>query len=131
MGDQTLHLMHSEPVKWNDVMKPIANMLNVPLVPYREWFARLQNAVLDTSEQGAAAQIDALKLMDMYRLGLRHLNPRRRTATESMGLLPSVASSKGFRASRTLQDECITRLGAAEAEKWVKYWRSIGYLPVA
>ncbi|KAL6304755.1 hypothetical protein BKA93DRAFT_261672 [Sparassis latifolia] len=137
MGE-TLHLVHPRPVTWDTIMKPIASVLAVPLVPYREWFARLQSSVLDTAsasnnskagDRVSGSTIDALKLMDMYRLGMKNLNPHRRTSTESMGLLPKVASQKAFHASATLMDERLCPpLCPGDANKWVHYWQSINFL---
>ncbi|KAL6298494.1 putative polyketide synthase [Sparassis latifolia] len=135
---ETLHLIHPRPVTWDIIMKPIASMLQVPLVPYPEWLARLQSSVIDTAtvsrnskanDQAGDPTIYALKLMDVYR-GLQSLDQHQRTSTESMGILPKVASDKGIRASETLMDSLLSPpLGASDAEKWVGYWRSINFLP--
>ncbi|GBE89888.1 putative polyketide synthase [Sparassis crispa] len=135
---ETLHLIHPRPVTWDIIMKPIASMLQVPLVPYPEWLARLQSSVIDTAtvsrnskanDQAGDPTIYALKLMDVYR-GLQSLDQHQRTSTESMGILPKVASDKGIRASETLMDSLLSPpLEASDAEKWVGYWRNVKFLP--
>ncbi|KAJ7638204.1 putative polyketide synthase [Roridomyces roridus] len=112
--DDTYHLVHPKPTTWNAIMEPMASMLDVPLVPYREWYARLK---------AADGDITALRLLDYFHLGLKtHMN------RESMGLLPKVVSSKGSRASETLINTTRS-LGADDVRSWVEYWRGIGYLP--
>ncbi|KAF7348023.1 putative polyketide synthase [Mycena sanguinolenta] len=41
--NETLHLVHPKPTTWKVVIEPLASALNVPLVPYAEWFARLKS----------------------------------------------------------------------------------------
>lgn len=129
---ETLHVIHPRPVSWSTVMKPIASILGVPLVPYAEWFARLQHSGRDINSPVALDEhphgsISALKLVDFYRLGLK--TPSQRPNTESMGLLPKVAFKKGVLASASLRD--AHQLGVGEVEKWIRYWRTIGFLPLS
>lgn len=113
-------------------MEPLASILNVPLVPYVEWFSRLENiaasattAVHDRQRRNQSR--NALKLVEFYRLGMR--SPSQRISTESMGLLPQVASEKAVRASPSLQDHSVRPLQVEDIHRWVKYWRDVGYLP--
>ncbi|KAL6298480.1 hypothetical protein BKA93DRAFT_830667 [Sparassis latifolia] len=138
MGE-TLHLVHPHPVTWDTVMRPIASMLAVPLVPYREWFARLQSSILDaavpssnsdTGSLSGGLSAYALRLMDTYQLGLTRLDSSQGTSTESMGLSPKVAFEKGFYASATLMDDRLSPpLGPNDVKKWLRYWRGINFLP--
>ncbi|KAJ7192838.1 acyl transferase domain-containing protein, partial [Mycena pura] len=120
--NETLHLVHPQPTTWRAVMQPLATALGVPLVPYAEWFARLK-ATADFAGHGARS-LEALKMLDFFQQGLRPIPVR-----ESMGLAPKVAMYKGTRASQTLQgDDAQVPLGAEDVEKWVHYWREIGFL---
>ncbi|KAJ6466075.1 hypothetical protein C8R47DRAFT_946332, partial [Mycena vitilis] len=83
--NDTLHLVHPRPTTWGAVMAQIASIMNVPLVPYREWLARLKGTA-EFASQGTTA----LKLLDMFELGLKSTVNR-----ESMGMLPNVMSNKG------------------------------------
>ncbi|KDR73164.1 hypothetical protein GALMADRAFT_158296 [Galerina marginata CBS 339.88] len=125
--NETLHLVHPKPVQWNDIMQVLATTLNVPLVPYVEWIARLESSAHDADETGPGAENRraALKLTHFYRIGLNASSHN----TESMGLLPKVATDKGVKASPTLQDETVQPLNEHDVEKWVAYWREIGFLP--
>ncbi|KAJ6602690.1 hypothetical protein DFH09DRAFT_1242906 [Mycena vulgaris] len=101
----------------------LAAMLDVRLVPYPEWFARLKATAEFTSYAGGAYA--ALKLLDFFQLGLK---PATRAGVERMGLLPKVAFLKGIHASRTLMNESSS-LGAADADKWVQRWREFEFIP--
>jgi len=111
-------------------MKVLATTLGVPLVPYVEWIARLESSAHDADDDSApGAHVEnrraALKLTHFYRIGLNASSHN----TESMGLLPNVASNKGLKASAALQDETVQPLNEQDVEKWVAYWREIGFLP--
>lgn len=128
--NETLHVIHPRPVPWSKVMEPIASMLGVPLVPYAEWFARLQHSGRDINsplalDEHLHGSISALKLVDFYRLGLK--TPSQRANTESMGLLPKVAFEKGVLTSASLKN--APEISVDEVEKWIEYWRTIGFLP--
>ncbi|PPQ73012.1 hypothetical protein CVT24_001401 [Panaeolus cyanescens] len=129
-GPETLHLVHPSPARWKDIMEPLAEIFNVPLVPYLEWFARLESSArqADSGKSSSPSSTRAaLKLTHFYRIALGS-SPE---VTESMGLLPNVSAQKGFSASATLQSDCLMSLGREDVNKWVSYWRSIGFLPSA
>jgi hypothetical protein len=48
--------------------------------------------------------------------------------TESMGLLPSVDVSRASAQSKTLGDPGLKQLGADDVNKWVMYWKRVGFL---
>ncbi len=135
-----LHVAHPRPVTWDTVFDPLASLLDVPLVPYAEWFARLEKSLNDVeSQQGSnvsdsSTTIDnpALKLIDFFRASFEvtETTEAMRLARESMGLLPKVTLDKSVLASKTLQDENLPQLGREDAEKWVLHWKEIGFLPL-
>ncbi|KAF8154856.1 hypothetical protein B0H34DRAFT_540683 [Crassisporium funariophilum] len=132
--NDTLHLIHPKPVTWESVMQPLAEILNVPLVPYEEWFARLESSARDSDEESKDKSRSqqqhsraALRMTHFYRLALKASSAG---YTESMGLLARVASEKGVSASATLQSDEIPPLGRGDVEKWVAFWREIGFLPL-
>ena len=51
-----LHLIHPRPARWHDVMAPIAELFNVPLVPYDQWTSALEKSV----DAGSAAEVEAM-----------------------------------------------------------------------
>jgi hypothetical protein len=121
--NETLHLIHPCPTTWRAVMDPLAELLGVPLVPYKEWFARLK-ATAEFAADAPEAIPAALKLLDFFQHGLKPAVNR-----ECMGFVPKVASHKGARASRRLQNGHVQPLGAREAKVWIGYWRQVGFIP--
>lgn len=107
-------------------MQPLAKTLGVPLVPYVEWFARLESSARDVDDLTSITHNKqaALKLIHFYQIGLNASGN-----TESCGLLARVASDKGISASTTLRDQSIASLNDQDAQSWVRYWQSIGFLP--
>jgi thioester reductase-like protein len=118
--NETLHMVHPRPTTWRAVMDPLAALLGVPLVPYKEWFARLK-ATAEFASDAPEAIPAALKLLDFFQHGLKPVSNR-----ESMGLLPKVVSQKGARAWRR---PYVQPLGAAEAKLWIRYWHQVGFIP--
>ncbi|KIJ47421.1 hypothetical protein M422DRAFT_164052, partial [Sphaerobolus stellatus SS14] len=82
----TVHLRHPRPVAWSSVMGAAATALNIPLVPYDEWFFRLEHfqhpKSQNTSREPGHPHY-ALRLTDYYRFGLERTWT---SATESMAL---------------------------------------------
>ncbi|KIJ41538.1 hypothetical protein M422DRAFT_105007, partial [Sphaerobolus stellatus SS14] len=120
----TLHLIHPHPVEWSTIMGQITNILQVSLVPYVEWFARLDHASrhVDDDKKSKCQKEGhaALKLIEFYKLGLK--NDTRNA--ESMGLMPSVVADKALKASKTLQDgELLPFIGQEDVRRWIDYWR--------
>ncbi|KAF4610126.1 hypothetical protein D9613_010407 [Agrocybe pediades] len=124
--DRVLHIVHPKPVQWSTIMKSLSETLNVPLVPYMEWFARLESSANDEDESASASENSraALRMTHFYRLGLNASK-----STESMGLLAKVRSEKGVRASPSLRSDSVLPLSAQDVNDWVANWKKIGFLP--
>lgn len=131
----TLHIAHPRPVTWESVFEPLASILDVPLVPYAEWYERLQSSLFDSASNTDALTIDnpALKLLDFFRVSFEVTEtPKALCSTrDCLGLLPRVALEKSKMASKTLGDENIAQLGKEDAARWIQHWREIGFLPKA
>ncbi|EED82934.1 predicted protein [Postia placenta Mad-698-R] len=115
----TLHLVHPQPVGWNAIMEPLASKLNVPLVPYVEWLARLESLAEDGDVHAThAGKTDkaALRLLYVYRKAFA--TPER--LEESMGLMPRVAMDKA--------EGSTQQLGPEDVERWLSYWRVTGFM---
>ncbi|THU95611.1 hypothetical protein K435DRAFT_859397 [Dendrothele bispora CBS 962.96] len=140
-----VHLVHPRPVSWRSLMKEIAQDMNVPLVPYSEWFNRLEveassAATVSTSVPDSASALvstslspygknTAISLVDYYRLGTRP-SSEFRAPTESMHLEPDVSILKATLASQTLANPDIVGLGRGDVEYWLEGWRKEGFLPI-
>ncbi|KAF8898071.1 hypothetical protein CPB84DRAFT_1748077 [Gymnopilus junonius] len=92
--NQTLHLVHPKPVKWNTVMKALATSLGVPLVPYVEWFARLESSSNDADEKTSGRQAEhsraALRMTHFYRIALSASSIKRRAWVCSLRSSPTM-----------------------------------------
>ncbi|ESK96774.1 hypothetical protein Moror_6646 [Moniliophthora roreri MCA 2997] len=123
--NETIHIVHPRPVPWNTLIAPIAEDLQLPLVPVREWITRLEH-MNEFSNSPRAQKIPAFALLDFYREGAR--NAAAQASPESMGMLPSVASTKGTASSVTLSNPELPQLGISHVKAWLRYWKDIGFL---
>ncbi|KAK7056358.1 hypothetical protein VNI00_002912 [Paramarasmius palmivorus] len=123
--NETIHIVHPRPVTWNSLLTPIAEDLQLPLVPVEEWLTRLEH--LNASSNPLYSQkIPALALLDFYRLRMRNVGPQ--ATSESLGMLPVVASKKGISASTTLSSPDVPQLGVSHVKAWLKYWKQMEFL---
>lgn len=131
-----MHLVHPKPVQWSSVIKPIAEALDVPLIPLEEWTKRLQQVLEESANDGsavqAAAENPALKLVDFY-VGAASAaagNGVRRFTDDGMELEAFVTSrletKETVRASSTMAELPI--LGGDDVQRWLGYWRGKGAL---
>ncbi|KAJ7123111.1 hypothetical protein C8R44DRAFT_735702 [Mycena epipterygia] len=118
----TLHIVHPCPTTWTSLMTLIAADLDVPLVPYAEWLARLEHAARSSFQtESEKPQIGAFKLLEFYRMASQPSVAQ--GMVESMGLLPVVAIEKGLPTSASLRNAPL--LGRADVGAWMSYWRSV------
>lgn len=119
---------HPKPVKWNEIMKVIADDLKVNMIPYNEWFDLLnRNHVIATAPEG---DNPGLRLLDVFQ-GLRNDSASSGTRpSQSNGILASTGSelAKAMDLSETLRNKELPQLVAKDAELWLQYWRSIKFL---
>jgi hypothetical protein len=45
-GHEIVHLVHPRPISWDDLMSIIARELDLPLIPFEDWFKALHVHVL-------------------------------------------------------------------------------------
>lgn len=122
-ADQTfLHLVHPNPVQWSTIFTAAAEILQMPLVPYAEWLTRLE-----ASHQSGKETVEsnpALKLLSFFLEGaLEHLPDG---STRLRRLLPSLLTDRACQVSPTLAH--ADRLNKQSMERWVSYWRQLGFL---
>ncbi|KAJ7865588.1 hypothetical protein B0H14DRAFT_3133338 [Mycena olivaceomarginata] len=114
-------------VAWNEIMKPIAAQLRIPLIQFSEWVSALEGQISGghlTREQ--AESIPAIRLFNFFSTG----KSPDKDLTESNGLQPRVSLAEVTAASPTLRNpDMIPRLDGEETRKWVQYWRDIGFIP--
>ncbi|TCD61564.1 putative NRPS-like protein biosynthetic cluster [Steccherinum ochraceum] len=114
-----LHLSHPRPVPWSNIISPISRALNLPVVPYAEWFAKLQK-----SGEGLSAQMEAEALKNNPALGLLPFFSSVNTQAssgEAMGLR-SMETTKAQEVAVSLSENTLPRLSEADVLKWLAYW---------
>lgn len=132
----TFHLYHPRPIAWSsivqgaaDALMPLTNNSRLPLVPWSEWFAKLESC-----NQDASARIPGLKLLPFYRAlaaGDAHIrslvdNSRGEDMTsqrEALGFV-MLATQKMQAVSPTLRN--LAAIDEDHPNRWIDYWRSKG-----
>ena len=116
--EPVLHLVHPRPVKWSVVSDAASAALGVATIPYAEWVAKLQAAHRAAAEAGAdhdATDRNAgLQLVDFF---------ANKLAGETAVVL---GTKRAVRAAGSLAS--AEALGSEDVEKWIEYWRGIGFL---
>ncbi|KAH7928011.1 putative aminoadipate reductase [Leucogyrophana mollusca] len=128
-----INLVHPRPVEWTAVMKPVGDALlrkavsseAVPLVPFKEWFARLEARAQDTSEENIR-RIPAIKLLAFMRVLAGADTSIRESGNKNAeaGGFTTFSTDKARAASLTMRE--LEPLSSAEAERWVQYWAEVG-----
>ena len=119
-----LHLVHPRAVAWRTVLEPIAEEFHVPLVPFRDWLAALEECNGDPFDAGHADAIrnnPALRLLGLFRSWSSASTPG------PVSGLP-VSTENAAAASETLRN--LPRVDAEMARSWIAAWRRSGFLPV-
>ena len=130
--EQTLHVVHPRPVAWTtiftaiaDALKPLTANESLPLVPFSEWFAKLE-----ATSPHEVARVPALKLLGFFH-GMAAGDDEMRAqgaisdSREALGAA-QLETIKVQRASRTMAT--VESLDAKDAHRWVGYWRAQGLL---
>lgn len=122
-AEPVLHLVHPRPVSWTSIFQTVSQTLEVPLVPYSEWFAKLEKSLEDksVSEVDQMRRNPALRLLEFFRKGLTD-DPR----TEFPGIV-KLEIDKALRVSPTFQGS--PQLGASDVNLWLAFWKKTGFLP--
>ncbi|KZP04710.1 NAD(P)-binding protein, partial [Athelia psychrophila] len=105
-----LNIVHPRPSQWSTVITSVANALyragvadhHLPLVPFTEWFARL--------EQRSKAADEAMRTSGR---------------TDREGGMASLSTSKSQAASKSMAE--VQPVGVEDAQRWVDYWTSKGF----
>ena len=125
-----LHLQHSKPRHLNELLEPLAQALNIPLVSYSEWLEKLveqSNKVSRGEIREVSRQLSAgIRLLDVFRSLLR------KTEVDPKGTFevhPKIDMKVSIGESQTLQDSKIRQLDSSDVARWVAFWRSTGYVP--
>ncbi|KAF9497419.1 acetyl-CoA synthetase-like protein [Pleurotus eryngii] len=117
-----LNLQHPHPVPLASIMGLMSSLISVPLVPFETWVAALEakegvrKGIIANNGQNSPA----LQLLEFFRASLRG------NQDSSLALqTPDMAIQRAMLAAPTLSRQ--RSLTTKEMERWVAYWRSLGY----
>ncbi|KAF7968306.1 hypothetical protein HWV62_2396 [Athelia sp. TMB] len=130
-----LNLVHPKPTSWSTILKYLSDALYhtgvtshaLPLVPFLEWFGRLEQRSKDADEQ-SMTDIPAIKILEFFRgsssadAAIRQTND---SNLEAAGLT-TLSTIKCQGASNAMKE--APAIDAEDAERWVRYWISRGFL---
>ena len=122
----TLHIVHPRGVPFNTLIASAASSLNVPLVPYSEWFSKLSEehktqSYSETNLEKAQATNPALRLFGFYQ------SVRIGPEWEPLGVA-RLETKRAIRISNVLA-EGVKPLDQDNVRKWLGSWRASGFLP--
>lgn len=126
---QVVHLTHPRPVLWSTIFKVFSSALNIQLVSYAEWLARLEISASVNSSSSAELEADtirsnpALRLINFFRGVSMDLDSSR----EALGI-PMLSLDEAKKVSSTLQGGNLRELGTEDVLRWLGYWRSSSFL---
>lgn len=113
-----LHLVHPNPVAWDDIFRHISRALDVPLVEYEEWLEKLEESY---KADMAFADNPALHLLDFFRT----VNiPLASADSEALGF-PRLETRITVEIAPSMNCDS---LGQRDVDAWVGYWRSVRFL---
>jgi hypothetical protein len=121
-----LHLVNPHPVSWSVLLKPIANELSVPLVPYAEWLRRLEKGFTERENADKEDAMHyskdhpednpALPLIHYFRVAAN----RETFGFSHVGVEHAAQISHSLRNAEMLTPE--------DALKWVQWWKQEGHM---
>ena len=132
---QLTHLLHPKPVQWRDIVQPLADKLDVPVVEAATWLKNLEAA----KEANATASKDqpAFQLLEFYRVSLAGKEQDTPAAAngnssaldkEALGGGSALVVKNVLQVSKTLGNPELKPLGEDDVVKWLGYWKQIGAL---
>lgn len=129
-AEPVLHILHPRPAIWNELMEAFFRKLNIPTVPYADWFSALEEAQRALQAiSGDAAPVEktlrenpALRLLEFFRAGKDHENDE---AFEPPGLT-KISCDKSGSVSETLRS--AQGMNEENVRRWVSAWKKSGFL---
>ena len=105
------------------IINPIARILDIPVVPYKIWLARLESELRSPLSEKMSSKNPALKLMEFYRANLKKID-------ESGGAITNkrLAVERTLEMCSTLSDPRLHVLGEDDARRWMAHWAKAGII---
>lgn len=121
-----VNLVHPHPVPWSVIISSASSILNVPVVPYSEWLAKLAGFSTSSGrrdEAEAARRVPALRLLEFYQL-MEAGAPGR--PDDEVLMQKRFDTTQMIQASKALGSPGLSSLGLEDVLRWIAYWRSKG-----
>lgn len=119
-----LHLVHPKPATWSSLLKAFSQALNLPIMSYAAWLGKLEQSGANADAEDLEG-VPAIRLLDFFR-NLKTLD-NSDADFEAFGF-PTLSAEAALRSSQFLSDENLPSLGEADVQRWLGYWKNIGYL---
>ncbi|CCL98280.1 uncharacterized protein FIBRA_00274 [Fibroporia radiculosa] len=123
-----LHLRNPQPVSWSHMMAHFSAMLNLPLVSYPEWVARLERDMADVEKARSPYLQAGIRLLEFFRVG-SDPDHQNRVGNAMTGSRPIVVELEEARKVSKTLDAGVPQLGEEDVRRWVEWWRTTGQLP--
>ena len=94
-----------------------SEILQLPLISWKEWLNRLRNSTHDVKEN------PAVHLLDFY----ERASPVALINREAPGI-PLLDLTKALESSHTLRTQLKMEVSEEEATRWIQYWKDSGLL---
>ncbi|GJJ07102.1 putative secondary metabolism biosyntheticenzyme [Clathrus columnatus] len=124
-----VHLVHPRPIHWHEMINHISEYLNLPIIPYSEWFERVESLSTLNNKSTSAVENPAIHLLETF----RYLEPIGDVAMdppferEILGL-PFYDTTIAVANAASLQTENLKQLGKDDIKGWLIYWQKPGVL---
>ena len=115
-----INLCNPTPVLWSTLIKHYASSLNVPLVPYNEWYTRLEKTSYQRFSSGDAGIIShnpVYKLVGFY----GSLKDQRNEETEAF--MGNKFETNSVKLTKSLGNINISQLDTRDVERSLAHWK--------
>jgi hypothetical protein len=121
---QIVHLDHPHPIQWSEMIKHVADEVNVPVVSYDAWIEALDRSISSDLTPALQRRRDgALRLRSTFHLFQDALKNHTVGSEESIFGMPSLDKTQMVKFSPKLND--MEPISKQDVLGWIKYWRSI------
>ncbi|KAG1746898.1 hypothetical protein EDB19DRAFT_1905722 [Suillus lakei] len=118
-----VHLMHTQPISFADILQVAQEMLHLPVVSQGEWLRRLESYAANNTSPESRRRAPAVRMLPFFR---QHMASEKQDGPyEAIGM-PRVATER-------LKNEALCMvspppLSEEDVRRWIRYWRDTGFL---
>ena len=119
-----VHIAHPKPVPWNTIVDSVSEILDVPIVPYSQWFSKLEQAATAALESGLSAtspKYPAFHLLHFYR-SQQSSDNQNMESDAITGANLDLAAAKS--SSGIMADANLAQLNSSSVAQWLSYLKS-------